>query len=121
MKKALFVFCLAFLTSGLSYAAQAQRQGPSKIDVPNGADVDALAIDQNDTGQSAITISSGAVILWSIPQTLFATLPSAVTGQMVYCNDCVAGGRTGAICVSSGTLGTDAFTLSTGTKCGSNL
>lgn len=104
-----------------SFAIQAQRVGPSKIDVPNGADVDGLTVDQNDQGQSAITVSSGTVALWSVPKSLFATLPSATTGQLIYCRDCIAGGRTGVLCFSSGTLGTDAFTTSTGTKCGAGL
>jgi hypothetical protein len=120
MKK-IFIVGLFLLAGSVSFAAQAQRQGATKVDVPNGADVDGVTVDQNDQGQSAITVSSGAVVLWSVPKSLFASLPSAVTGQMVYCRDCTAGGRLGALCISSGTLGNDAFTLSTGTKCGAGL
>lgn len=121
MKKILIVFGLMLGVSTLGFSAQAERRAPAKIVVPNGADVDGLEVDQDDRGQSAISISSGTLMLWSVPKSLFATLQSAVTGQMVYCRDCSAGGRTGALCMSSGTLGTDAFTLSTGTKCGAGL
>lgn len=121
MKTYLLLAALLGISSFASAAKQPEQRGATGITVPNGADVDALTVDQNDQGQTAILVSSGGVNLWSIPKSLFASLPSAVTGQMVYCRDCSAGGRTGALCFSSGTLGTDAFTLSTGTKCGAGL
>jgi hypothetical protein len=115
------ILLVTVATSGHAVTKQAESRGATKIDVPNGADVDALTVDQNDQGQSAVVISSGGFNPWSVPKSLFSSLPSAVTGQMVYCRDCTAGGRIGAICFSSGTLGNDAFTLSTGTKCGAGL
>ena len=59
----------------------------------------------------------GGFLPWPRTIAQLKALTSTTTGQMVYCSDCVAGGRTGALVVSSGTMATDQFTLSTGTKC----
>jgi hypothetical protein len=98
MKRLLAVVVLCCIAGSL-YAAQALRQGPTTIDVPNTADVDGLTIDQNDLGQAALTISSGTIVLWSRTAAQLGSLTPPATGALLYCSDCTKSG----VCVSSGT------------------
>lgn len=102
----LAVACFIALPS-IGLSAQAQRQGPMKIDVPNGADVDGMTIDQNDAGQNALTVSSGTVLLGPYTITQLNNLIASTTGQMVRCTDCTLSTH----CVSSGTVTQGAWTM----------
>lgn len=93
------VALLMLLSISVSFGAQAKREGPTKIDVPNGADVDGLEIDQNDTGQFAIKISSGFFLPVQYPISYINTLTPPTTGAQVGCTNCI---RT-SVCEGSGT------------------
>lgn len=116
MKRLLFVFGLLVSVTCPSFSAQAQRLGPTKIDIPNGADVDAITLDQNDGGQLAVNISSGGVSLWNQTIAQIDQLLPVTTGQLIICSNCVRS----AICVSSGTLskGSWVIAVATGTTTG---
>ena len=61
-KYLLLALCLALPSFG--WAVQAQSVGPTQVTIPDGANVDAITITQSDTGQEAITILEGGLLLY---------------------------------------------------------
>ena len=81
------------------FAVQAQQQAPMKVVVPDGANVDGITVTQNDAGQYAVNVSSGAILLWQQTIAQLEKITPVGTGQLIMCSDCVQN----AVCVSSGT------------------
>lgn len=94
---------LVALLAVVAYAAvkQAQEIGASKITVPSTANVDALTLTQNDTGQNALTVSAGGVVFASRTKAQLVALTPTAAGQMFICGDC--GTAYSNLCISSGT------------------
>src|SRR3990167_5400243 len=97
MKWLILVACLC--GPNWAFAVQAQQQAPMKIRVPDAANVDGIDVTQNDAGNYAIKVSSGAVFLWQQTIAQLEKITPVAAGQLIMCSDCVQH----TVCVSSGT------------------
>ena len=118
MKTLIALLLLSFVSGPVAAATKQGHALPaSKITVPNGGDVDGLEIDQDDTGQNAVKISSGGVVLAFKTVAQFNALTPVTTGQLFMCSDCTRS----TLCVSSGVLtGAWVVAVATGTFAGSS-
>lgn len=67
--------------------------------------------------QMSTSTVSGGLGLWSRTLAQLQSLTPTITGQVVYCSNCVSAGGAGTICVSTGSSAAYQWVLSTGTAC----
>ena len=115
MKKILLVtlVCLGWAGYVYSDTKQAESRGATKIIVPSTADIDALTITQNDTGQAAINVTAGGVRFAPLTITQINALTPPTSGYMYFCSNCT---DKGTICISTGTSVNSTVLLSSMTR-----
>src|SRR3990167_11287472 len=87
MKWLILVACLC--GPNWAFAVQAQQQAPMKIRVPDAANVDGIDVTQNDAGNYAIKVSSGAVFLWQQTIAQLEKITPVAAGELIICSDWV--------------------------------